>query len=96
MEVGIIDRKLLNMLQLLDLDWGLICHYQLGVMHWLLLAMAGLCLLEAKSLYRHRVTENEIWAGFGLVGNTEKKKLGQLRATFEASFFMFSGAFFFF
>ena len=38
--------------------------------------------LNAKSLYRSRVgrhfyeTENVIWAGFGLVGNAEKK-LGQ-------------------
>ena len=27
-------------------------------------------------------TEYEIWADFGPVGNTEKKMLGQLRATF--------------
>ena len=33
----------------------------------------------------------EIWAGFGLVGTIEKKHLGQLRATFEARFFKFSG-----
>ena len=53
-----------------------------------------------KSLYRNPTgrrfygTENEIWAGFGPVGNTEKKVLGQLRATFEGSLFMFSGDFF--
>ena len=34
----------------------------------------------------------EIWAGFGLIGSTEKKGLGQLWATFEGGFFMFSGA----
>ena len=33
----------------------------------------------------------EIWAGFGLVGITEKN-LSQLWATFEGSFFMFSWA----
>ena len=32
----------------------------------------------------------EIWAGFGPVGNTEKKSLGRLRATFEAVVFKFS------
>jgi hypothetical protein len=35
--------------------------------------------------------EQEIWAAFGPVGNTEKK-LGGLCATFEAGFFMFSWA----
>ena len=34
----------------------------------------------------------EIWAGFRPVGNTEKKKLGRLWATFEEDFFMFSNA----
>ena len=54
-------------------------------------------LLLPKSLYiscamsNFYGTEIEIWAGFGLVGNTEKK-LGQLWATFEGSFFMFSWA----
>ena len=33
-----------------------------------------------------------IWAGFGPIGSTEKKGLGQLRATFEGVFFMFLGA----
>ena len=33
----------------------------------------------------------EILAGFGLVGSTEKKGLGWLRATFEGGLFMFSG-----
>ena len=52
----------------------------------------------AKSLYRSHAgrhfygTENEIWAGFGPVGNTEKKIGGQLWVTFEGGFFMFSGA----
>ena len=32
-------------------------------------------------------TENAIWAGFGPIGNTEKKKFG----TIEDDFFMFSG-----
>ena len=36
-------------------------------------------------------TEIEIWAGFGPVGNTEKKN-GLLWATFEVGFFLFSGA----
>ena len=36
-------------------------------------------------------TEFEIWAGLGPVGSTGKK-LGQLLATFEASFFMVSWA----
>ena len=41
-------------------------------------------LSETKSLYISREvsnfygTEIEIWAGFGLVGNTEKKKLGRI------------------
>ena len=54
-------------------------------------------LLVLKSLIISRTvshfdgTEIEIWAGFGLVGNTEKK-LGRLGATFESGFFMFSGA----
>ena len=32
-------------------------------------------------------TTIEIWAGFGPIGSTEKKGLGQLRATFEGGFF---------
>ena len=32
-------------------------------------------------------TEIEIWAGFGLIGSTEKRGLGRLRATFEGVFF---------
>ena len=32
----------------------------------------------------------EIWAGLGPIGSTEKKGLGQLWATFEGGFFMFS------
>ena len=36
--------------------------------------------------------EQKMWAGFGPVGNTEKKSLGRLWATFEDGFFMFSGA----
>ena len=41
-------------------------------------------LLTPKSLYRCRAerhfygTENVIWAGFGPIGNTEKKSLGRL------------------
>ena len=41
--------------------------------------------LQAKSLYRSRAqrhfygTENYIWAGFGPVGNTEKKNWNQLQ-----------------
>ena len=50
--------------------------------------------VHSKSLYRRRRpfywTENEIWAGFGLVGNTEKIGL------FRAGFFMFSRAIYFF
>ena len=34
----------------------------------------------------------EIGAGLGPIGSTEKKGLGQLWATFEGGFFMFSGA----
>ena len=51
--------------------------------------------LLPKSLYRNRTgrhfygTENEIWAGFRPVGNTEKKIGGWLWATFEGVFFMF-------
>ena len=41
-------------------------------------------------------TENVIWAGFGPIGNTEKKSLGRLWATFQDGFFMFSGEFFYF
>ena len=33
-----------------------------------------------------------IWAGLGSIGNTEKKSLGRLCATFEEDFFMFLGA----
>ena len=39
---------------------------------------------HAKSLYKSRAgrhfygIENEIWAGFGPIGNTEKKSLGRL------------------
>jgi hypothetical protein len=57
--------------------------------------------LKAKSLYRSRAgthfygTENVIWAGFEPIGNTEKKSLGRLWATFEDGFFMFLGAKFF-
>ena len=52
--------------------------------------------IELKSFYkscagRHFYgTENEIWAGLGPVGNTEKKGLGLLWATFEDLLFMFS------
>ena len=52
---------------------------------------------KPKSLYRTRAgrhfygTENEIWAAFGPVGNTEKNG-GRFWATFEGGFFMFSGA----
>ena len=35
-------------------------------------------------------TENVIWAGFGPIGNTEKKKLGPIMSTIEDGFFMFS------
>ena len=54
--------------------------------------------LYPKSLYRSRAgrhfygTENVIWADFGPVGNTEKKSLGRLWATFKDGFFMFLGA----
>ena len=47
---------------------------------------------RSKSLYRSHTgrhfygTENVIWAGFGPIGNTEKKSLGQLWATFEDGF----------
>ena len=40
--------------------------------------------------------EIEIWAGFGPVGNTEKKWEGRLWATFEGGLFMFLGAKYFF
>ena len=42
----------------------------------------------AKSLYRSRAgrhffeTENMIWAGFGPIGNTEKKKFGPIMSNF--------------
>jgi hypothetical protein len=52
-----------------------------------------------KSLYRSRAgrhfygTENEIWAGFGPVGNTEEKNCGLIMSNFfEGVFFMFSEA----
>ena len=53
---------------------------------------------SAKSLFSSRAerhfygTEIVIWAGFGPIGNTEKKSLGRLWATFRDGFFMFSGA----
>ena len=53
--------------------------------------------LFPKSSYISRVVSNfygieiEIWAGFGMVGNTGKE-LGRLWATFEGGFFMFSWA----
>ena len=60
-------------------------------------------ILVSKSLQRSPVvgdfyeTAIEIWAGFGPVGITEKNKhLGQLGATFEAGFFKFSWAIFFY
>ena len=59
---------------------------------------SDLAQIHSKSLYKSRVgkhlygTENEIWAGLGPVGNTEKKIGGQLWATFESLFLMFSGA----
>ena len=37
----------------------------------------------------------EIWAGFGLVGDTEKKNGQLLRAAFHGQLFMFSWAIFF-
>jgi hypothetical protein len=50
-------------------------------------------------LYRSRAgrhfygTENEIWAGFGPVGNTEEKNCGLIMSNFfEGVFFMFSEA----
>ena len=55
--------------------------------------------MGAKSLYRSRTgrhfhgTENEIWAGFGPVGNTEKIILGRLyEQLLRAVFFLFSWA----
>ena len=45
-------------------------------------------LLRTKSLYRSRAgrhfygTENEIWLGFGLVGNAEKKNEGPIMSNF--------------
>ena len=45
-------------------------------------------LMESKSLYRSHAgrhfygTENVIWAGFGLIGNTEKKKFGPIMSNF--------------
>ena len=47
------------------------------------LSVSVIC-MESKSLYRSRAgrhfygTENVIWAGFGPIGNTEKKSLGRL------------------
>ena len=71
-----------------------ICHKFVVIV--LILTSCRLCLFIAL-LYRSPTgrhfygTENEIWAGFGPVGNTEKMG-GQLWATFEGVFFMFSGA----
>ena len=51
--------------------------------------------MQSKRLYRSCAgihfyrTENEIWAGFGPVGNTEKKPI-EADYYFEGSFFMFS------
>ena len=65
---------------------------------FLLFITVYMTVLKAKSLYRSRAgrhfygTENEIWAGFGPVDNTEKQIWGRLWATFEGSFFMFLGA----
>ena len=41
-------------------------------------------------------TEKVIWAGFRLIGSTEKRSFGRLRATFKDVFFMFWGAKFYF
>ena len=44
--------------------------------------------MGAKSLHKRRAgrhfygTENEIWAGFGPVGNTEKKRFGLIMSNF--------------
>ena len=52
--------------------------------------------LYAKSLYKSRAgrhfygTENVIWAGFGQIGNTEKKS-DWLSAAFEGGFSSFQG-----
>ena len=53
-----------------------------------------LALAISNSIVSNKVygTEYEIWDDFGPVGNTEKNVLGRLGATFESSFFMFSGA----
>ena len=45
-------------------------------------------LVAPKSLYRSRAgrhfygAENVIWAGFGQIGNTEKKKIGPIMSNF--------------
>ena len=58
--------------------------------------------VQPNSLYRSRAeshfygTECKIWADFGPDGNTEKKVGDRLWATFEAGFFMFSWANFFY
>ena len=60
-----------------------------------------LWLFHSKSLYRSRAgrhfygTENEIWAGFGPVGNTEKKKWADYEQLLRAVFLYFHGPIFF-
>ena len=50
-------------------------------------------MMQPKSLYRSCTgrhlygTENVIWAGFGPIGNTEKKKLGPIMINFWQRFF---------
>ena len=54
-------------------------------------------LINLKSLYRSRVgrhfygTENEIWAGFGPVGNTEKKLGADYEQLLRVVFSCFQG-----
>jgi hypothetical protein len=54
-------------------------------------------MVENKSLYISREgrhfygTKNEIWAGFGSVGNTEKKFGADYEQLLRVIFFMFSG-----
>ena len=56
---------------------------------------------ESKSLYRSRArrhfygTENEIWASFGPVGNTEKKIWADYEQLLRAFISWFRGQFFF-
>ena len=71
---------------------ALVCHnffFQFAILY---------VTLQPKSLYISRVvsyfygTEIQIWAGFGPIGNTEKRNWADYEQLLRSFFFMFPGA----